>query len=77
MTLTAAITFTLYLGLGQTLLKYDLLCPIRTVYHPPPPHYTGRNKGPESLGVRFPELMREGAWVCLQRLSSVPWASQD
>lgn len=35
MTLTAAITFTLYLGLGQTLPKYDLLCPIRTVYHPP------------------------------------------
>ena len=50
MTLTAAITFTLYLGLGQTLLKYDLLCPIRTVYHPPTSLYRQKQRPREFRG---------------------------
>lgn len=71
---TAALTFTLYPGLGQTLPKHDLLRAIRTVYQPLP-HDTGRKQGPGSLGVRFPELLRDGTWVCLQCPYSVPRAT--
>lgn len=72
---TAALTFTLYPGLGQTLPKHDLLRPLGQYTSPVPQDTSRKTQGLGSLGVRFPELLRGVAWVCLQCRSSVPRAT--